>query len=79
MRGDGERVRDAAYLVGRGADAEDEPRREVGPGDRLRERRLHKHGGQEEEDDTAADRLPHRVQSKRAPPASTYGSRLSTL
>jgi len=48
----------AAYLVGRGADAEDEPRGEVGPGDRLRVRQEE----DDEEESSAAERLPHGAQ-----------------
>ena len=57
----------AAYLVGGGADAEDEPRGEVGPGERLRER-----GRQDEEveeESSAAERLPHRAQLSQSPSA----------
>lgn len=57
------------YLVRRGADAEDEPGGEVGPGDRARGRRRlagdHERG-QEEENNSGAERLAHHIQVQRA-------------
>lgn len=65
---------DETYLVRGGADAEDEPRGEVGPGDRARGSRRpdaelgrSDGGGQEEEKRSTAERLsPHHVRVQRA-------------
>ena len=66
------------YLVRRGADAEDEPRGEVGPGDvrgrgprRRPDADADPERGQEEENSTA-ERLPHHVQRAGRPQWVSY-------
>ena len=57
--GTGSQYGAATYLVRRRADAEDEPRGEVGPGDVRGRGPRRPERGQEEENSRADERLPH--------------------